>query len=56
MKRGLLAAGVLGAVVYLKLFLPGFAEGFVPLMREWLSLEQIVIPVSEEAMSWLILP
>lgn len=54
MRRAVLAVGVLGAVVYLKLCLPGFAEEFVPLLRGWLALEQISIPISAEAMAWLL--
>ena len=56
MKRVMLAAGVLGAVVYLKLLVPGFAEEFAPLMSGWLSLDQITIPLPGEMMAWLMLP
>lgn len=56
MKRAAAAAGVLCAVIYMKLFLPGFAEEVVPLLRDWLALEQIAVPLSEEAMAWLALP
>lgn len=56
MKRAAAAVGVLCAVVYMKLFLPGFAEEVVPLMRDWLAMEQIMVTLPEEAITWLILP
>lgn len=56
MKRVLLAAGVLGAIVYLKLCMPGFSENFVPQMQGWLAMEQVSIVLPEEAMAWLMLP
>ena len=52
MKRVMAAAAVLLAVVYLKFGIPSFAEAFMPLLREWLALEQLALPV--EAVSWLI--
>lgn len=56
MKRVLLAAGALGAVVYMKLCVPGFTEEFVPQMQAWLAMEQISLVLSEEAMAWLVIP
>ena len=56
MKRVLLAAGMLMAVVYLKLCVPGFSENTVPLMKEWLEMEQVSLCLPEEAMDWLLLP
>lgn len=53
MKRVLAAAALFGAVVYLKIFLPGFSEEFVPLMQTWLDLEQVAVPLPAEAMAWL---
>lgn len=56
MKRVLAAVTLFAAVIYLKYCLPGFVEDFLPLMRQWLAMEQIAIPVPEEAMAWLLLP
>lgn len=55
MKQGILCAALLGITVYLKLCLPGFAEEYMPLLHGWLGLEQVVIPLPEEAMAWLVL-
>lgn len=56
MRQTVLCAGLLGAVIYLKFFLPGFSDGFIPLLHEWLALEQVSIPLPAEAMAWLGLP
>lgn len=53
MKRAALAAALFGAVIYLKLCLPGFSREFMPLLRAWLDLEQVAIPLPAEAMAWL---
>lgn len=53
MKRAIAAAALFGAVIYLKLCLPGFSEEFMPLFRQWLELEQVAIPLPAEAMAWL---
>ena len=55
-KRVLLAAGVLCAVVYLKLCIPGFSEEFMPQLQDWLAMEQVSVVLPEEGMNWLILP
>lgn len=56
LKRALLAAGVLCAVVYMKLCIPGFSEEFVPQLQGWLAMEQVSVLLPEEGMAWLILP
>ena len=56
MKRVLLAAGALCAIVYLKLCIPGFSETFIPQLQDWLAMEQVSVVLPEEGMSWLILP
>lgn len=53
MKRILASAALFGAVIYLKLCLPGFSEEFLPLLQNWLDLEQVAIPLPAEAMAWL---
>ena len=53
MRQMLLCVGVLGAVIYMKYLMPGFADGFMPMLREWLVLEQVSVPVPAEAMVWL---
>ena len=53
MKRAIAAAALFGAVIYLKLCLPGFSEEFMPLLRDWLDLEQVAIPLPLEVMAWL---
>lgn len=52
MKRAV-AAALFGAVIYLKLCLPGFSEEFIPLLHRWLELEQVAIPLPAEAVAWL---
>lgn len=53
MKRILAAAALFGAVVYLKFCLPGFGEEFVPLLKNWLGLEQVYIPLPAEVTAWM---
>lgn len=53
MKRVGAAVALFCGVIYLKYCLPGFSEEFMSLLREWLALEQVRIPLPAEAMAWL---
>ena len=53
LKRAVVAAVLVCAVIYLKYCLPGFAEEFVPLLHGWLELEQVSIPLPVEVMTWV---
>lgn len=53
MKRAGTAVALFCGVILLKYCLPGFSEEFLPLLRAWLALEQVRIPLPAEAMTWL---
>ena len=53
MRRTIAAAVLFGTAIWMKFFLPGFGEEFVPLLRSWLTIEQVQISLPAEAMAWL---
>lgn len=48
-----IAAALLLAAVYLKMFLPAHAEDFVPAVQQVLAEEQAVIYMPEDWMTWI---
>lgn len=53
MKRAFAAAALFGVTIYLKFCLPGFSDDFMPLLRNWLELEQVQLRLPEEVTAWL---